>query len=253
MTDTHAHLYLKDFSADIDAVMDRCRQHGVGEIFLPAIDRSEHEPLLELEARFPDLCRAMMGLHPCSVKEDMDEELRIVEDHLKQRSFRAIGETGLDYYWDLTYKQQQIEAFEQQIRWAKEYAVPIVIHSRNSIDDCIALIEKHHDAQLRGVFHCFSGTPEQAERIMKLGFYMGIGGVITYKKSGLSQVVEKIPMNYLVLETDAPYLTPVPFRGKRNESSYLTYIAEAVAQAKGLTLQEVDEATTRNAQKLFVG
>ena len=251
MTDTHAHLYLTAFSADIDAVMDRCREQGVTEIFLPAIDSSEHDALLKLEARYPDRCRAMMGLHPCSVKENYEEELRIVEEHLNQRSFRAIGETGLDYYWDLTHKEQQIEAFEQQIRWAKEYAVPVVIHSRNSIDDCIALIEKHHDARLSGVFHCFSGTVEQAERIMKLGFYMGIGGVITYKKSGLSQVVAKIPMDYVVLETDAPYLTPVPFRGKRNESSYLRYIAEAVAQAKGLTLQEVDETTTLNAQKLF--
>lgn len=251
MTDTHAHLYLSDYSADIEQVMHRCRQENIANIFLPAIDNREHENLLLLAARYPDICKPMMGMHPCSVKEDYENELANVYAYLKKFRFWGIGETGLDYYWDLSFKEQQRIAFEQQIVWAKEFNLPVIIHSRNSIDDCIELVEKHQDGSLRGVFHCFTGTIEQAKRISDLDFFMGIGGVITYKKSGLDLTVKSIPRELLVLETDAPYLSPVPFRGKRNESSYLPHIALAVARALELPVGELEKITDANAQRLF--
>lgn len=251
MVDTHAHLYLKDFAGDIADVSDRAMLNGVTEIYLPAIDSTEHGPMLELENSNPELYKAMMGLHPCSVKENYKDELAVVEEWLGKRKFYGIGETGLDYYWDTTYKSQQIDAFETQIRWAKERGLPVIIHSRNAMDDCIDLIEKHQDGTLKGVFHCFSGSVEQGKRIMALDFFMGIGGGITYKKSGLAEVMAEMPLDKVVLETDAPYLTPVPYRGKRNESCYLSYISAELARVKGVTVEEIRRITTINAKKLF--
>ncbi len=193
----------------------------------------------------------MMGLHPCSVKENYKQELGLVQQWLSERKFAAVGEIGLDYYWDKTFTDQQIDAFEQQIDWAKEYRLPIVIHSRDAMQDCIDIVRKKQDGHLKGVFHCFSGTGKEAREIIDLGFYLGIGGVITYKKAGLAELLEKIELSALVLETDAPYLTPAPFRGKRNESSYLKYIAAKLAEVKRTSIEEVARVTTENARKIF--
>jgi TatD DNase family protein len=200
----------------------------------------------------------MMGLHPCSVKENFKEELEIVKHYFSKRKFIAVGEIGLDFYWDKTFTKEQFEAFNQQIEWSLEYNLPIVIHSRNSIDECIEVVSKHQNAclpdrqgKLKGVFHCFSGNEEQAKKIIGLNFYVGIGGVLTYKNSGLDKVVEQIDLKHIVLETDAPYLTPVPFRGKRNECSYIKYVAQKMAEIKKITVEEVAAITTTNAENLF--
>ncbi len=251
LIDTHTHLYVKAFKNDIDPVISRAREAGVGRFYLPAIDSSETVSLLHLEEKYPGICIAMMGLHPCSVKEDMEAELKNVEDWLSKRKFVAVGEIGLDYYWDKTFIDQQKQAFHRQIEWALHYDIPIVIHSRNSIDDCLEIVGQHQKGKLKGIFHCFTESLDSAQKIMDLGFYMGIGGVLTYKNSGLAEVVRDIPMEYLVLETDAPYLTPVPFRGKRNESSYIKYVAEKLADVKGISLEDVAKITTTNAEKIF--
>ncbi len=251
LIDTHCHLYLEAFVGDINAIIERASMEGVEQLLLPAIDSSELNNLLDLEKRWPQKCHAMMGLHPCSVKENYKEELALVEYWLTQRPFIAIGEIGLDYYWDKTFIQEQQEAFHLQTEWALQYDKPIVIHSRNSIADCIDIVKQHQQGKHHGIFHCFSDDLSSAEKIMDLGFYMGIGGVLTYKNSGLAEVVKNIPLEYLVLETDAPYLTPVPFRGKRNESSYLKYIVAKLAEVKKITVEEVAAVTTANAKKIF--
>ncbi len=193
----------------------------------------------------------MIGLHPCSVNDTLDRELEVVENYLQQRKFIGIGESGLDFYWDLTYKEAQYKAFEQQITWAITYDLPIVIHSRNAIDECIHVIDKYKGSKLRGVFHCFSGTLAQAEKIIDNNFYVGIGGVLTFKKSGLGEIVKQIPLDHVILETDAPYLAPVPFRGKRNEPAYLPYIANKLAEVNEIPIEKIAHITTTNAQKLF--
>ena len=249
--DSHCHLYLMDFSADIENVVLRANNEGIKKFYLPAIDQSHIMDMIRLEERFPKQMIAMMGLHPCSVKENYKEELKTVENWLAKRSFAAIGEIGLDYYWDRTFDNEQLEAFYQQIEWALHYKLPIVIHSRNSLDECIEIVKEHHQSGLKGIFHCFSGNYEQAQAIIDLGFYMGIGGVVTYKNAGLAELLSQISMDYIVLETDAPYLTPVPFRGKRNESSYLRYIVQKIAEIKKISREEVARITTENAQKIF--
>ena len=249
--DTHCHLYLADFAEDIEDILQRADIEGVTKFYLPAVDSETSEQLISLEKRFPGRCIAMMGLHPCSVKGNYAEELGLVSKWLSQRKFAAVGEIGLDFYWDKTFIDQQIAAFEQQIDWAKQYQLPIVIHSRDAMQDCINVVRKKQDGQLKGIFHCFSGTEKEAREIIELGFYLGIGGVITYKKAGLAEMLEKIDLSALVLETDAPYLTPVPFRGKRNESSYLKYIAAKLAEAKQTSVEEVARITTENALKIF--
>lgn len=248
--DTHCHLYLEEFRPDLSEVIKRAEAEGVTKFLMPAIDSSETENLLATEKRFKGQCIPMMGLHPCSVKENYQVELRMIEDWLEKRSFAAVGEIGLDYYWDLSFKDQQWEVFDKQVQLAIKHQLPIVIHSRNSLDDCISLVRRYK-GQLTGIYHCFSGSIEQARAIMDLGFYMGIGGVVTYKNSGLAEVVKEIPMEYIVLETDAPYLTPVPFRGKRNESSYLKYVVQKLADVKGISVGEVGRKTTANAEKIF--
>lgn len=251
ITDTHCHLYLPDFDEDRDLVIDRAEKEGVNKFYLPGIDSTVINPMLALENKYPGRCFATMGLHPCSVKENYEEELRIVEDWLQKRKFSAVGEIGLDFYWDTSFSEQQYDAFARQVKLARTHAIPIIIHSRNSTKECIDTVAKNTGDNLTGIFHCFSGTKEEAGFIIEMGFYLGIGGVITYKNSGLADVVASLPLEHIVLETDAPYLTPVPFRGKRNESSYLAYVLKKVSEVKNISPEAVAEITTRNAQKIF--
>jgi TatD DNase family protein len=249
--DTHAHLYLEEFSSDQEAVVKNAQEEGVTRIYMPNIDAESIDPMLEMERKYPGYCIPMMGLHPCYVHKEAATPLKMIEEWLEKRKFAAIGEVGLDYYWDKTNAEEQKLAFERQVQWAQELDLPIIIHSRKSLDDCIAIIKKYQNGKLKGIFHCFSGSLEEARRIEGLGFLMGIGGVLTYKNAGLKEVVKDISMDHLVLETDAPYLTPVPYRGKRNEPSYLRYVLEALADAKELTTEEVASKTSENAIKLF--
>ena len=249
--DTHSHIYLSDFEEDRASIVERADKAGIIKIIMPAIDSATHENLIETEKQFPGICLPMMGLHPCSVLGNYDTELDIAQQYLSEKKFIAVGETGLDFYWDLTYKDQQYEAFQRQIEWAFQYNIPVVIHSRNSIDECIGMIKKNQKGDLKGVFHCFSGSLQQAKEIIDLGFYLGIGGVITFKNAGLDVVLKDIDMMNVILETDAPYLAPVPFRGKRNEPSYLSYVMQKLADIKGKTIEEIALITTTNAQKLF--
>jgi TatD DNase family protein len=251
LIDTHAHLYVEEFDEDRDAMIQRAITVGVEKMLLPSIDSSETAALLALEAKYPDNCFAMMGLHPCYVKENYEEELDLVESWLAKRAFKAVGEIGLDLYWDKTFFSQQREAFERQLRWAIQYKIPVSIHSREATDEAIEIVQSLKNEHLRGVFHCFGGTMEQVKKIIDLGFYMGIGGVLTFKKSGLDTLLKDVPIEHLVLETDAPYLAPVPFRGKRNESAYTRLIAEKLAEVKGMSIEEVEKITTNNAIQLF--
>lgn len=251
MIDTHTHLYLKEFAADIKDVITRAEQEGVGKFFLPAIDSSENAAMFMLEKQFPGKCFAMAGLHPCSVKENYKEELKIVEKLLEERKFAAIGETGLDFYWDKTFIREQYESLTIQAEWAIQYNVPLVLHTRNAMQETIDVIKSYKGKGLTGIFHCFGDTLQNAKDIIDMGFYLGIGGVITYKNSGLAEIVKDIDLEFIVLETDAPYLTPVPFRGKRNESSYLKYIVNKIAEIKNIHADEVAERTTTNAEKIF--
>lgn len=251
MIDTHCHLYLDDFDADRPAIIERANTESVGRFYLPAIDSSIITRMLKMEQDYPGQCFAMMGLHPCSVKENFEEELQIAEQWLARRKFAAVGETGLDFYWDKTFTAQQYTAFRTQVGWAKKYNIPVVIHSRQSTPECIDVIKEMHDTSLTGIFHCFGGSLEEAQQITELGFYLGIGGVLTYKNSGLAGVIEKLPLDNIVVETDAPYLTPVPFRGKRNESAYLKYVVQKIADVKKISVDEAAAITTFNAQKLF--
>ena len=251
LIDTHCHIYSIEFDSDRAAMLSRAEYEGIAKMLMPAIDISTHVQMLGLESEFPGKCLSMMGLHPCSIKENYKAELKIVEEYFQKRSFVAVGETGLDFYWDLTYKNEQHDVFQQQIELALQYDIPVVIHSRNSIDECIGMILKNQRGNLKGVFHCFSGTLEQALRIIDLNFYLGIGGVLTFKKSGLNTVLEQLGLNRVVLETDSPYLAPVPFRGKRNECSYIKYVAEKLAEVKNMPVDEIAAITTANAEKLF--
>ncbi|MET0461589.1 MAG: TatD family hydrolase [Chitinophagaceae bacterium] len=251
LIDTHAHLYSKQFNNDRPEILDRARKAGLDKVLLPAIDSSTHEAMLELEQQDPDFCISMMGLHPCSVNADFEKELRIIEDYFAARKFIAVGEIGLDFHWDLTFKEQQFKAFHRQIELALQYGLPIAIHSRNANDESIQVVKEHQKGELKGVFHCFSGTVDQAKQMIDLGFYLGIGGVLTFKNGGLDKIIEQIDLDYLVLETDAPYLAPIPFRGKRNESSYLTHVAQKLADLKQTSVQKIIDQTSRNAQNLF--
>ncbi len=253
LIDTHCHLYLPEFKADIAQIMQRAAIAGIQRFHLPGINSEVIFDILAFEAAYPGKAFAMAGLHPCSVKEDYKQELSIVEEWVNKRPFTAIGEIGLDFYWDKTFAAQQYEAFETQMQWALQHKLPIVIHSRNAMQETINTLKPFAEKGLRGIFHCFSGTAADAAQITGLGFLLGIGGVLTYKNSGLAAALENIPLDYLVLETDAPYLTPVPFRGKRNESSYLTYIVQKLAEVKKVSVEEAAAATTANAEKIFGG
>lgn len=222
-------------------------------MFLPNIDSSSIASMLKLEVAFPENCFAMMGLHPCSVNEKYEEELKIIEEWFEKRKFYAVGEIGMDYHWDKTFINQQKHAFARQIDLAKKYSLPIVIHQRECFDDLFEIVKSKNDTSLKGIFHCFTGTIGQANKIIALGgFKMGIGGAVTYKKSELPEVLKQIDMKHIVLETDSPYLTPAPYRGKRNESSYIIFVAQKVAEIKGVSVEEVAEITTRNAEEIFI-
>lgn len=251
LIDTHCHLYLEEFKSDISDVIERADTEGIKKFYLPAIDSSEIGNMLLLEARYPGRCFAMMGLHPCSVKENYLDELEIVKDWLEKRKFAAIGEIGLDFYWDKTFKVQQYAAFRLQIEWSLQYNLPIVIHTRNAVQETIEVVKEYVPRGVRGIFHCFGDSYQKAVEITDAGFYLGIGGVLTYKKSGLAEVLEKIDLRHIVLETDSPYLTPVPHRGNRNESSYLKYVVNKLAEIKKVSPDEVAAITTSNAEKIF--
>ena len=251
LTDSHAHLYLEQFDADRHDVIRQAIRQDVRYILLPNIDKGSIMPMLQLVKDFPDNCFPMMGLHPTSVGKDYADHLESVREWLKKDKFYAIGEMGIDLYWDKTFFAEQQEAFRIQVSLAQEYNLPLVIHSRNSFDEIFLLLDEVRRPGLRGVFHCFTGNAEQADHIIGMGFMLGIGGVLTYKNSGLAEVVEKIPIEHLLLETDAPFLAPVPFRGRRNESAFIENIAMKLAEIKGITVEEVAEVTTKNAIDLF--
>ncbi len=251
LTDTHTHLYAEEFDTDRDQLIREAIRQGVGRFFMPNIESSTIEGMLELENKYPEFCFPMMGLHPCSVKANWESEMKIVEDWLNRRKFVAIGEMGIDLYWDKTFVEEQKEVFKRQVDLANQFKIPIVIHSRDSFELIYELLlEKKKEAPF-GIFHCFTGNEDQANRAIDLGFYLGIGGVLTFKNSGLDKVVEKIDLNHLVLETDAPYLAPVPQRGKRNLPEYLILIAEKMALLQGKTVDEVTKKTTENSIKIF--
>ncbi len=249
-TDTHTHLYSEKLIHD-ETQVERAIAAGVTKLYMPNCDSLTVAGMLQIANKWPEHCMPMMGLHPCHVNEKYKEELDVVADWLAKRKFFAVGEIGLDYHWDLTFKSEQIEAFETQIDWAQQYELPIVIHSRESTADCIEIVRKKQNGRLNGIFHCFSGNIKEAEQIVDLGFYLGIGGVVTYKTSTLPEIIKEISLEHIVLETDAPYLAPVPYRGKRNESAYIPYIAQKIADIKNCTLDEVASITTANAQRIF--
>lgn len=251
LIDTHAHVYVDAFDTGRNDMLTRAKEAGVHRILMPAIDSSTHAAMLQAEKENPGYCVSMMGLHPCSVKENYRDELKIIEDHFAQRKFIAVGETGLDFYWDLSFKEQQYKAFHQQADWALALDIPLVIHSRSSTDECIGVVAEHQQGKLKGVFHCFSGTEQQAQQVIDQGFYLGIGGVVTFKNGGLDKAIKEIDLAHIILETDAPYLAPVPFRGKRNEPGYISYVVEKLAAVKNIDKEEVAAITTANAQKLF--
>jgi TatD DNase family protein len=249
--DTHCHLYVEEFAHDQDAMIERAISTGISRMMMPNIDESSIPSMLKLADAFPGNCLPMMGLHPCSVKADYHEVLDRMELEFEKRSFAGVGETGIDLYWDKTFEKEQVVSFERQISWARHLKLPVIIHSRESLPLTIEIITRHQDGELKGIFHCFSGTKDQVEQINKLGFKVGIGGVLTYKKAGLMELLPDIPRHMLVLETDSPYLAPVPHRGKRNEPLYLADIASRMADILGLDLAEVAEITTRNAEEVY--
>ena len=249
--DTHAHLYLDDFKEDFGEIEHRLELARINEVYLPNIDGSTIQSLKDLALKNPKRFFPMAGLHPCYVKENYKHELALVHKEIESGFYCAVGEIGIDLHWDTTFEQQQHEAFVDQILLAKAHNLPFVIHSRKALDLTIKTVVDHQDGSLTGIFHCFNGTQEQAQKIMDVGFLMGIGGVVTYKNAGVDKVVKDIPLEHLVLETDAPYLSPSPHRGKRNEPSYIPNIANKIAELKDLKVEEIAEITTKNAKKLF--
>jgi TatD DNase family protein len=252
LIDTHTHLYSDEFDSDRNEMIQRAIENGVEQFYIPAIDSSYTQRMLDLERDFPDRMHLMMGLHPTSVKpETYEDELRQVKEWLDKRPFVAVGEIGIDLYWDQsTLKEQQI-AFKTQMEWAQEKELPIVIHCRNSFDEIFEVLEEVNDEKLYGIFHCFTGTLEQAQRAIAFGMKLGIGGVVTFKNGKIDQFLHEIPLEHLVLETDSPYLAPVPYRGKRNESAYLVNVVKRLSEMYGLTEEEIAVATSQNALEVF--
>ncbi len=251
LTDTHTHIYLSELRADISALMHRAHEQRIKRFFLPNIDLESIDDVFSLAALYPNECYPMMGLHPCSVKDNYTDVLAEIKSHIDKPGIVAIGEIGIDLYWDKTTLEIQKEAFRIQIQWAKERNLPIVIHCREAFQKIYDILKEEKDDKLRGVFHCFTGSLEQAKLITDLGFYLGIGGVLTYKNAGLPEVIKHVEMKHIVLETDSPYLTPVPHRGKPNESSYLIHVAEKLSEVKEISLKEVADITTENSKLLF--
>lgn len=249
--DSHAHIYLPQFEKDLEDVVRESKETGIAKIFMPNVDLETIDSMLKVESQFPGYCIPMMGLHPCSVTAQYAKALDTIYNWLTKRSFAAIGEIGLDTYWDKSYYREQVKVLNKQLDWANELELPVVIHCRETMKETLDLIEKRKGQQLKGVFHCFIGTTEDAIRVVNAGFYLGIGGVATFKNGGLENVIKGIELERMLLETDAPYLTPVPFRGKRNDPSKLPYIAEKIAKVKGCTVEQVAEVCTDNTQSLF--
>ncbi len=251
ITDTHAHLYSEQFKDDRDEMIERALNAGVSRFFIPAIDSTYLNSMLDLEKSFPNNTFLMMGLHPTHVKENVEEELAFVKKWLDKRHFYAVGEIGIDLYWDKSFLKQQQIAFKMQIQWAKEKKLPIVIHCRDAFDEIFEVLEEEKSDNLFGIFHCFTGTLEQAHKAISYNMKLGIGGVVTFKNGKIDQFLNTIPLKNIVLETDAPYLAPTPFRGKRNESSYLINVLEKVASIYDLTSQEIADITTQNSKNIF--
>lgn len=251
ISDSHIHLYADEFNPDRNTIIRNAIDQGIHRFFIPNIDSTSFESMYRVCDDFPEYCFPMMGLHPCSVKENYREELTRAEKEFSKRKFYAVGEIGLDYYWDKTFIKEQHDALMTQCRWASEKNLPVVIHSRNATDLLIELFEENSHLNLKGIFHCFSGNTEQANRIISMGFYLGIGGVITFKNSGLEQIIKQTGVDHLVLETDGPYLAPVPYRGKRNEPAYLKLVLQKVAEAAELSEAEVAQATENNINTIF--
>ncbi|HMG10949.1 MAG TPA: TatD family hydrolase [Mucilaginibacter sp.] len=251
LTDTHTHLYYETIADKRAELMERCISNNINRLFLPNVDLASVPLLFDLVRAYPDQCFPMLGLHPCSVKENWEQELNDIKTAHQQNKIVAIGEIGIDLYWDKTFLTEQIEAFRVQINWAKSLKLPIVIHCRDAFNEVYEVLQQEQDENLRGIFHCFTGTLEQANKVTALGFYLGIGGVVTYKNAGLDKIIPEIDLRHIVLETDSPYLTPVPFRGKPNESSYLIYIAQKVAELHQTDMDTVASITTENSRVLF--
>ncbi len=251
LIDTHSHIYSEEFIHDRDEALQRAYDSGIKKIILPNIDSGSIKHMLDLADAYPHLCYPLIGLHPTSVEEDYKEELEAIEYWIDKRKFYGIGEIGIDLYWDKKYEKEQKDAFRQQVRIAKKYKLPIVIHVRNSFDETYEIVKEEQDGTLKGVFHCFSGTSEEAKKIVDLGFYIGVGGVLTFRNSNLSDVIRSVNVENILLETDAPYLAPVPKRGKRNESSYLVFVAQKVAEIFNISMARVAEITSSNARVLF--
>lgn len=249
--DTHAHIYLEEFDGEVPQVVQNAKEVGIERIYLPNIDAGTIESMFRLENDYPGFFYPMMGLHPTSVKEDYMDQLETIGKALNDRPFPAIGEIGIDLYWDDTYKKEQEKAFEIQLNWAKEKGLPVVIHVRESFREIFDVVDRVNDERLYGIFHSFAGNSDDAQHIIELGFKIGINGIVTFKNSTLDEVVAGIDLDHLVLETDSPFLAPVPRRGKRNESAYLKYIAGKIAEVKELSIEEVADRTTRNALKIF--
>lgn len=251
ITDTHTHLYSKEFNTDRAALIQKAISNGISRFYLPNIDSESIEPMLEVEKHYPKNCFAMMGLHPCSVNAEVEQELAIVKEWLDKRPFVAIGEIGIDLYWDKTFIEEQKMAFKTQIQWALDYKYPIIIHCREAFEPIYEVLSDFPSLP-KGIFHCFSGNFNEAQKILALNaFKLGIGGVLTFKNSGLDKVIEQIDLKHLVLETDAPYLAPIPFRGKRNEPSYILEVAKKLAEVKGVTMDEVAKITSINSDWVF--
>ncbi len=249
--DTHSHIYDTGFQEDLDAVMVSAKSAGVEKIYMPGIDSTCINGMMDMETKYPGFCIPMMGLHPCYVKENYQEELALVEGWLAKRKFAAIGEIGLDYYWDKTFAKEQQLVFEQQMQWGLDLGLPINIHTRNAMGETIELVKPFAKKGLKGIFHCFSGSKESAQQIIEMGFLLGLGGVLTYKNAGVAEAVVDIPLEFLVLETDAPYLPPVSYRGKRNEPAFMIEVAKKLAEIKNIPLHELAEKTSENAERVF--
>ena len=251
MIDTHTHLYLDHFKDDIDDVIQRSISVGVEKFYLPSISSKYNESMRDLESKFPNRVFCMIGLHPCYVDKNFELEIKFVKDQIKSNSYKAIGEIGIDLFHEKKYFKQQIIAFEEQIKLAIEYDLPIIIHSRESFDEIFEVLKKYKSDKLRGIFHCFTGNQDQAKKIIDLNFFLGIGGVVTFKNGKISEFLSSIPLNRIVLETDSPYLAPVPYRGKRNESSYLSIIASKLSEIYNLDVSEISRITQQNSNEIF--
>ncbi|MEY2949725.1 MAG: TatD family hydrolase [Saprospiraceae bacterium] len=249
--ETHAHLYLKEFSEDIDSVIKNALKIGVEKIYLPNIDEKSLDEMVKLCVKYPEYLYPMIGIHPCSVQKNYKEQLDSIITRKKEASFCAVGEIGIDLYWDQSLRDEQIQAFKKQVEWAVEWGLPIVIHSREATDLIIECLEEWNHNNLKGIFHCFTGTVQQGRRIMDLGFYLGIGGVVTFKNGGLDKVLPALGTSHLVLETDAPYLSPVPNRGKRNEPINLIYVLEKLSLIFNCSKEEIAKITWENSEKVF--